>query len=454
MPNTNESAITRRSFLKTTSTTAAGLSVLGGLNLQHVFAASGDEIKIALIGCGNRGSGACQQALMTGNVRLVAVADVFQKRIDASLGVLTGQSTDNDPETGKPIKLESNAAIAKKIDVPKEHQFVGLEAYKQAMALADVVIIAGPPGFRPVHFEEAVRQGKHVFMEKPLASDAPGIRRILAANEIAKTKNLKIGVGFQRHHEKPYLEIIKRIHDGDIGDVLAMRVYWRGGSRGGVPKLPGESELQYQIRNWYFFTYLSGDHIVEQHCHQLDVANWIKGGHPVRAHGIGGRQVRTANLNGQIYDHHFVEFEYADGSRCFSESSQIPRIWGDVSEHAIGSKGLADMQGANRTQIKGPKAYRYKGGTGNPYEQEHVDLFHAVRNNLSYNEVETSAYATMTAIMGRMATYSGERIEWDDAFNSKLAIMPEIKDWNMRAPVTPNADGSYPVAMPGQIVVL
>jgi myo-inositol 2-dehydrogenase / D-chiro-inositol 1-dehydrogenase len=392
--------------------------------------------------------------LLTGNVKLIAMADVFQKRIDASLNVLKGISEDNDPETGKPIKLDSKAGVAEKIDVPPQHQFVGLDAYKKAMALADVVIIAGPPGFRPVHYEEAVRQGKHVFMEKPLATDAPGIRRVITANDLAKSKNLKVGVGFQRHHEAPYLEIIKRIHNGDIGDILAMRVYWRGGSRGGVPKLPGESELQYQIRNWYFFTYLSGDHIVEQHCHQMDVAYWVKGAHPVRAIGLGGRQVRKANLNGQIYDHHSVEFEYADGSRLFSECSQIPKMWGNVSEHVIGSNGTADLQGGNRSQIKGPKPFRWKGGYKNPYEQEHIDLFHAIRNNVAYNEAEYGVYSTMTAIMGRMATYSGEQIEWDEAFNSKLALMPEITDWNMQAPVKPFADGSYPVATPGVDIVL
>jgi myo-inositol 2-dehydrogenase/D-chiro-inositol 1-dehydrogenase len=453
MSTPNESHLSRRTFL--TTTTAAGLSVLGGLSIERAaFAEGSDEIKLALIGCGNRGSGACQQALLTGNVRLVAMADVFQKRIDASINALKGIGEDNDPDTGKPIKLDSKGDTASKIDVPPERQFVGLDAYKKAMALADVVIIAGPPGFRPVHYEEAVRQGKHIFMEKPLATDGPGIRRVIAASQIAKSKNLKVGVGFQRRHEAPYLEIIKRIHAGDIGDILAMRVYWRGGSRGGVPKNPGESELQYQIRNWYFFTYLSGDHIVEQHCHQMDVAHWIKGEHPVRALGLGGRQVRKANLNGQIYDHHSVEFEYADGARLFSECSQIPKMWGNVSEHVIGSKGTVDLQGGNRSQIKGPKPFRWKGGYKNPYEQEHIDLFHAIRNNVPYNEAEYGVYSTMMAIMGRMATYSGEQIEWDDAFNSKLTLMPEITSWDMPAPVKPFADGSYPVATPGVDMVL
>jgi predicted dehydrogenase len=292
-------------------------------------------------------------------------------------------------------------------------------------------------------------------MEKPLGTDAPSIRRIIEANKTAKEKNLKCGVGFQRRHENVYKELIKRVHDGDIGDILAMRVYWRGGSRGGLEKLPTENELQYQIRNWYFFTYLSGDHIVEQHCHQFDVAHWLKGTHPIAAHGIGGRQVRTdPKLNGQIFDHHFVEYEYEDGSRLFSECSQIPKMWGDVSEHAIGSKGKVDFNGANRSQITGAKPFRWKAGNNEPYVQEHLDLISAIRNNEKYNEVDAAAISTMTAIMGRMATYSGERIEWDEAFNSKLKLMPDITSWSDEPAVKPRADGTYPVAIPGETRVV
>lgn len=448
-PN-EQSALSRRSFLKNTSTTAAGLSLLGTLGLERaVHAASDDTIKIALVGCGNRGSGAVHDALHAPNVKLVAMADVFPNRIKGSLSALTG-GVDDDPTAAKQVHLKGAKGQINKIDVPADRQFVGLDAYKKAMEHADYVIIAGPPGFRAVHFEEAVRQGKNIFMEKPLSTDAPSIRRIIAANKIAKEKNLKCGVGFQRRHENSYNDLIKRVHNGDIGDVLAMRVYWRGGSRGGLEKLPGETELQYQLRNWYFFTYLSGDHIVEQHCHQFDVAHWIKGTHPIAAHGLGGRQVRVGPMHGQIFDHHSVEFEYADGSRLFSECSQIPKLWGDVSEHAIGTKGLADFGGANRTRITGANAYRYKGPNNEPYVQEHLDLLKAIRNNEKYNEVDDAAISTMTAIMGRMATYSGERIDWDDAFNSKLELMPSITSWSDKPAVMPMADGNYPVAVPGE----
>lgn len=431
------SLVTRRDFLRTTSA-AAGVSVLGSLSLPSgVFAQGSDTLKVALIGCGARGSGAANQALETGNVKLVAMADAFAERVQSALSAVREQQPD-------------------KVDVPRERQFTGLNGYKQAIALADVVILTAPPGFRPEHYEEAVRQGKHVFMEKPVATDAPGIRRLLAANEIAKQKNLKVGVGFQRHHKPGYLETIKRIQDGAIGDIHTLRCYWRGTSRGGLPRNPGESELQYQVRNWYFFTWLSGDHIVEQHCHNIDVGNWVKGAHPIRAHGVGGRQVRTSKEHGQIFDHHFVEFEYADGARMFSECCQIPATWRKVSEHAVGTKGTADF-GNDRNQfvITGATAWRYRASKAdNPYQLEHDALFDAIRNNKPFNEAASAAYSTMTAIMGRMATYSGALIEWDDAFNSKLQLAPSSCTWQTQPPVQPDENGFYPVAMPGTTVAV
>ncbi|MDB6028762.1 MAG: Oxidoreductase domain protein [Verrucomicrobiales bacterium] len=426
------SSLSRRHFLKTTGGTAAGLSLLGTLGLERaVHAASDDTIKIALIGCGGRGTGAASQAMNTGKVKLVAIADMRQGQVDKCLDSLQTQNPG-------------------KIDVPKERQFIGFDAYKQAIAAADVVLLASPPGFRPAHYEEAVRQGKHIFMEKPLATDAPGIRQILAANEDAKKKNLKVAVGFQRHHEKGYIETVKHIHDGLIGDVLALRVYWRGGSRAGLVREPGESEIQYQIRNWYYFTWLSGDHIVEQHCHNIDVGNWIKGAYPIRAHGVGGRQVRNARENGQIFDHFSIEYEYADGARMFSVCSQIPRMWGDVSEHVIGSKGKADLGHGYMIKPNDGAAIRMKSdGNGNGWQQEHYPFFDAIRKNVTYNEAEYGAKSTMTAIMGRMAAYSGDLIEWDEALNSKLELVPKQVSENMTPPVVPDKDGFYPVAIPG-----
>ena len=329
--NTQKSAnpeLTRRDFLKTTSTLAAAASLAPG-----VFAAGDDTLKVALIGCGGRGTGAASQALSTaGPLKLVAMGDVSKDKLDESYNTL-------------------KSSKAERVDVPEENKFIGFDAYQHAIALADVVILTTPPGFRPSHFEEAVRQGKHIFMEKPVAVDAPGIRKVLAAAEDAKKKNLKVGVGFQRHHQVPYLETIQRLHDGAVGDILAMRGYWDGGgvwvhTRKSLAEKLGRvpTEMEYQVYNWYYFVWLCGDHIVEQHVHNLDVINWVKQAHPIRAWGMGGRQVRRGIDNGQIFDHHYVEFEYPDHTRLSSQCRHIEGCWESVSEHVRGTKGSCDIK--------------------------------------------------------------------------------------------------------------
>ena len=419
----------RREFLK--STAVVGGALLGGLALERsVHAASDDTLKIALIGCGGRGSGAVDQALTTkGKVKLVAMADAFPDCLTRSLKNL----------------MEKNAD---KIDVPADRQFSGLDSYLHAIELADVVILASPPGFRPIHFEAAVKAGKHVFMEKPVATDAPGIRQVLAAAEIAKQKNLKVGVGLQRRHETGYLETIQRLHDGGIGDIIAMRAYWNGSNSRRYDRLPTDTEMQYQIRNWYHFTWLSGDHIVEQRVHNLDVINWIKQSYPVSARGMGGRQVRVGPGHGDIFDHHAVEYEYADGSRMLSECRQIPGCWNEVGEHALGTKGSADFRG-QRFTIKGEKPWTFTKKSRTPYQVEHDDLFDAIRNDKPYNEAEYGAKTTLTAIMGRMATHSGTIIEWDQALNSQLSIHPKDYTWDSQPVPQPDAHGLYPIPVPG-----
>lgn len=436
--HTPASPVSRRQFLATTSTAIVGGTVLGAFAPgRAVFASSDDTLKVALVGCGGRGSGAANQALSSpGSTKLVAMADVRPEQLAKSL---------NNLQTSK----------GSQIDVPPERQFTDFDGYKKAIALADVVILATSPGFRPIHFAEAVRQGKHVFMEKPVATDAPGVRQVLETAKEAKAKNLKVGVGLQRRHKAGYLETIKRIQDGALGELITLRCYWDGGSRDGVERMPGETEMHYQIRNWYYFTWLSGDHIVEQHVHNIDVVNWIKGQHPVRAQGMGGRQVRNAKRHGQIFDHHFVEFEYADGTRAMSQCRQIPGCWPNISEHAHGTKGEADLNNdRNLFAIKGAKAWRYPRQQKNvdPYQQEHDDLFAAIRNNLPYNEAEYGATSTMTGILGRMCTYSGKQIEWDDALNSQIELLPKTFSWDATPPVLPDSDGWYPVAVPGKTV--
>ncbi len=425
--------LSRRTFLQSTST-AVGGALLGGLSIERsAHAAGNDQLKIALIGCGGRGSGAADQALSTSaNLKLVAMGDAFRDRLEGSLALLKKEHPD-------------------RVDVPEEHRFVGFDAYKNAIAQADVVILATPPGFRPLHFEEAVRQGKHIFMEKPVATDAPGVRRVLAAAEEAKKKNLKVGVGLQRHHQKGYIETLKRIHDGAIGDIIATRCYWNDAGVWVKPRQPGQTEMEYQMRNWYYFVWIGGDHIVEQHIHNLDVINWVNNGYPLRCHGIGGRQVRTGKDYGEIFDHHAVEFEYANGARNFSQCQHTRGCWTSVSEHVMGSKGLCTVNGYT---ITGPNAWKFGEKEKNAYQVEHDDLFAAILNDTPYNEAERGAKSTLTAIMGRMATYSGKMIEWDEALNSQIDLFPSSLAWDAMPKILPDSNGFYPVAVPGSTSVV
>jgi myo-inositol 2-dehydrogenase/D-chiro-inositol 1-dehydrogenase len=426
--------ITRRSFLAATTVATASAAT------QAFAAPPGREIKLALVGCGGRGTGASHQNLNVGKgIRLVAMADISRDRMDKSLQILKTQHPDQ-------------------VEVSMANQFIGFEAYKEAIAMADLAIIATPQGFHPYHLEEAVRQGKHIFVEKPLAVDAPGVRRVLAAAGEAKKKNLKVGVGLQRHHQPAYEETVRRLHEGAVGDITSMTCYWLGNARAGLERLPGEGELQYQLRNWYYFTWISGDFIVDQHIHNIAVINWIKRGHPVRAQGMGGRQVRNdKRLHGQIFDHFFVEYQYADGSKLYSQCRQgQPGAHQVVSEHVVGTKGAADLNMQGRFfRITGPNAWELRLKTGEDGHQlEHHPLIEAIRSDTLYNELEFGALATMTAIMGRMAAYSGKVVEWDEAINSKLQLMPEKVTWDMAPPVVPDADGNYPVAVPGKTVAL
>jgi predicted dehydrogenase len=437
-------AVTRRNFLKTTSTAAAGGALLGALPVERfaLGASPGDTIKIALVGCGGRGSGAANQALSTrGDMKLVAMADAFKDQLEGSLNNLKQQQQE-------------------RVDVKDDMKFVGFDAYKQAIAQADVVILATPPGFRPIHFEEAVRQGKHIFMEKPVATDAPGVRRVLAAAEEAKRKNLKVAVGLQRHHQLGYLETMKRLHDGAIGDIVAMRCYWNGNTpwlktRRKLEQKAGRdlTEMEYQMRNWYYFVWLCGDHIVEQHIHNLDVINWLKQGYPVRANGMGGCEVRKGPDYGEIFDHHCVEFEYEDGSRCASQCRHILNCWNSVSEYCVGTKGSCDIGGHIIRGENGWRLPRDEKGK-DPYQQEHDDFFDAIRNDKPYSEAENGAKSTMTAIFGRMATYSGKVIEWSDALNSDISVMPQEFSWDASPLVLPGPDGMYPRAVPGKTRVV
>ena len=418
-----------------TSTVAAGAAATGLSIARSAHAQGSDVIKIALIGCGGRGRGAAINALANTanpNVKLVAMADAFRDSVDNSLRAIEAHCKD-------------------KVDVPDDRKFTGLDAYQKAIDCGvDMVLLCTPPGFRPMQFEAAVAAGKKIFMEKPVAVDAPGVRRIMAANEEAKKKGLPVAVGHHLRHEVKHLEVIKRLHDGIIGPIKYMRAYFNSGGVWTRPREPDQTEMQYQVRNWYYFNWLCGDHIVEQHVHDLDVMNWIKNDHPVRANGMGGRQVRKGKDHGEIFDHHAVEFEYADGTKMYSFCRHIPNCWNSFSEHAHGTIGWTDIQGHGQAviQVQGQELLRWKRGPDG-HQVEHDDLFAALLAGRPYNEADYGAAATMTAIMGRMATYSGNTVTWDEAINSKLDLSPKHYAWDAEPPVKPGEDGIYPCATPG-----
>ena len=428
---------TRRDFLKRTS----GAAVAGALGIARgAHAAGSDVIRIALVGCGGRGTAAAVQALSasTANVRLVAMADVFGDRLESSLATIQKRFAPQGSE---------------KVDVPKERQFVGLDAYQQAIACdVHAVLLVTPPGFRPMQFEAAVKAGRHVFMEKPVAVDAPGVRRILAASQEADKKKLSVAVGFTYRHEKNHIECVKRIQDGEIGEVTHMRALYCNAGVWVRPRKPGQSELEYQLRNWYYFTWLSGDHIVEQHQYTLHTINWLKGEmHPVECHGMGGRQVRIGKDYGEIFDHHANEYLYPDGSRLTSFCRHMPGCWDSgYTAHAYGTKGHADMKNVLECvlTLKGQPPTVWRHGP-DPYQVEHNDLFGSIARSQPYNEAPFDAHATMTAILGRMATYSGKRITWEEAFDSNVSVGPEHVTWDTVPPAKPGVDGIYSCAIPG-----
>ncbi len=438
---------TRRDFVKKTGLTASGIilapwaaSAFSGQSLIN------DTLKVALIGCGGRGTGAITQALSTKeNIQLVAMADVFRDRLDDCYGNLM-KSREKDAST-KAIP------IRQKVDVPEDRKFVGFDAYKRAMELADVVILTTPPGFRPMHFEEAVAQGKQIFMEKPVATDPAGIQRVLTAAKIAKQKKLNVVVGLQRHYQNSYREIMKRIQDGQIGDVVSASCWWNNDGVWVKPRKEGQTEMEYQLRNWYYFNWICGDHITEQHIHNIDVINWVKNGYPVRARGTGGREVRKGKDFGEIFDHHIVEFEYADGTILNSQCRHIPGTWAKVDEHVIGTKGKVHFDAAKILDHKGNVQFAFDKKTkeNNPYQTEHDELWATVAaGDYKYADAENGAYSTMTSILGRMATYSGQVIEWDKAINSGINIAPSRFAWDADMPSKPDANGLYTVAIPGK----
>jgi myo-inositol 2-dehydrogenase / D-chiro-inositol 1-dehydrogenase len=417
------SSATRRDFLRTSSAATATLG-LGLLNNAH--AAGSDAIKVGLIGCGGRGSGAadniCEAAGTSYNIKLYALGDVFE---------------DHLRNCRERLRREANSKD--KCDVSDERCFVGFDAYQKVIDCCDLVMLATPPGFRPQHIEAVIKAGKHLFTEKPVGVDGPGIRKVLAAAEEAKKKDLCVVAGTQRRHQARYIESMKRIHDGAIGDLITARVYWNQGDIWAHKRQQGWSDTEYQLRNWYHFTWLCGDHIVEQHVHNLDVAIWALGHHPIGAVGMGGRQVHDEPERGQSYDHFAVDYEFPGGIHVLSMARQIPGCADNVSETIVGSKGgwHSDFRftGSTRTRIRVEHEV-------NPYVQEHVDLLEAITTRKPINELQQVAESTLTAIMGRESAYTGKEVSWDQALNSRRDTFP--KELVMNGPMKEDA-----VARPG-----
>jgi predicted dehydrogenase len=413
-------SVSRRDFIKTSvaASLAATLPRIPG-----AYAAGSDIIRIGLVGCGGRGTGAVIDCLNAAQgVELVAMFDLFRDRVESSLEEIKKVHPD-------------------KVKVAPEKRFTGFDGHKKLSACPDVnlVVMAAPPGFRPIHLKAAIEAGKHVFMEKPVAVDPVGVRSIIASSDLAKQKGLAIVAGTQRRHQARYLELMKRIHEGAIGEIIGGQCYWNQGELWVKKKEAGMSDMEWQCRNWLYFTWVSGDHIVEQHVHNIDVINWAFGTLPVKVMGMGGRQQRTAPEYGNIYDHFAVEFEYPNGVRVMSMCRQIPGCADRVEERVVGTKGYAFGYG----EIHGENFWKFDAEETNPYVQEQADLIASIRSGKLLNEGRRIAESTMCAIMGRMSAYTGRAISWDWAMNSSQLDLSPAKYEFGDLPVAP-------VAVPGQ----
>jgi predicted dehydrogenase len=411
--------ITRRDFIKTSVGASLAAAIPGNFGLH---AQGSDTIRIGVVGCGGRGTGAAIDCLNSApGVEIVAMGDLFMDRIDSSL---------------KRIK----EAHPDKVKVTKDKCFTGFDNYLKVTACPEVnlIVTAAAPGFRPLHLKAAVEAGKNVFMEKPVAVDPVGVRSVIASADLARKKGLAIGTGTQRRHQQRYVELMKRINNGEIGEITGGQCYWNQGELWVVKKTPQMSDMEWQCRNWLYFTWLSGDHIVEQHVHNIDVMNWALGSLPVKVMAMGGRQQRTAPEYGNIYDHFAVEFEYPNGVRVLSMCRQIKGCADRVEERIVGTKGYAFGYG----EIHGTNFWKFDGDEPNPYVQEQADLIASIRAGKPLNEGRRIAESTLCAIMGRMSAYTGRAISWEWAMtSSKLDLTPPKYDFGP-LPVEP-------VAIPG-----
>jgi predicted dehydrogenase len=409
----------RRDFLKAGAAAAVAAGTLAGeVALTPAAHARGsDLLRIGLVGCGNRGTGAAEQALQADpNAKLVALADAFEDRLQQSLGAL------------------KKSEVAGRVAVDDGRRFVGFDAYRQLLdSGVDVVLLCTPPHFRPAHLQAAIAAGKHVFAEKPVAVDAPGLHKILAACQEAKKKNLAIVSGLQNRYSDAVRATMAKLHDGAVGDVLVVQSAWNGNPPGKpwpMARKPGWSDVEYQMRNWYFWTWLSGDHIVEQAVHSIDKGLWaVQDRPPASAVGLGGLQARMGPDRGQIFDHHAVVYEYADGRKHFHTCRQQKNCANDISTQVVGTKGRCHVERGLIYDLAGKVVWRYRGKKNNPYQTEHQALFAGLRAGKVINNGDYMIQSTMAAILGRMATYTGQKITWEQALASKEDLSPARYEW-------------------------
>ena len=423
-----KSITSRRDFLKTSALAGAALSSVG--TIRSVHAAENNTLKIGLVGCGGRGRGAIVNALQADpNTKVVAVADAFESRARNTAEILADQ-------------FEDRASL-------KNTAFFGLEAYKQVIDLCDVVLLCETPHFRPLSLRYAINAGKHVFCEKPVAVDGPGIRSVLESAKIAKEKNLNIVSGLCWRYDLNVQDMMKRVHDGAIGDVLSVRETYLTSRLWTQPRQENDTEMMFQVRNWYNFTWLSGDYNVEQHVHSLDKALWaFKDEAPFAAYGVGGRMTRTDQpAYGDIYDLMGVVYEYKDGRTIYAFSRQQNNSYNDTDDYFSGTLGNATIL---RGQITGKNPYEQKKVSSDMYQLEHNELFKAIRTGNTINNGDYMAKSTMLGILGREVCYTGRRITWEDMLNSDVALVPEGYGNDANPPTLPDANGRYKIHLPGE----
>jgi predicted dehydrogenase len=400
----------RRSFLM--HGTAAVAATAAFDLVQNAHAAGSDKLKVGLIGAGGRGTGAAEQALTADkNTCLYAIADAFDDRVAESLSAL------------------KSSPVADRIDTPQDRQYSGFDAYKHVIDQCDVVLLTTPPAFRPIHLAYAVEKGRHAFIEKPVATDAPGVRSVLESCEKAKSKGLSIVAGLCWRYHAPRVETMKRVRDGAIGKLIAIETTYNSNGVWDPRKKREEvkSEMEYQMRNWYYYDWLSGDHIVEQAVHGIDTMGWAMGDvPPVRCWASGGRQVRTDARYGNIWDHFSVVYEYADGTRGYHNSRHWKNCEAQVKDYLHGAKGTCDVFG---NKIAADTSWRYRGPNTNMYQAEHDHFFNSIRGGKAVNDGLFASRSTLLAIMGRNAAYTGQPITWEQALNSNVRLVPTEFSW-------------------------